>query len=230
MTWKEMLFRGKDRVWVQTLDGTPLESEGKVSMKYSQQEDAKVYRAVTSNLAPLKSSEAKKSPTGVAPDFDRLIWKSPAGEIVYAHERPEGLEAEKPLDSNTFEFHTDGACSKNPGPCGWGWVLRHGDQYLEAHQYLGTGTNNIAEFAGILAALNHVKDVDAKVRIYTDSGLAIGIFTQNWKAKENKELVEAVKLRLREFKTKPELIKIKGHAGHLLNERADFQATSSIRS
>lgn len=230
MDWKEMLFRGKDRVWVQTFDGMLVENEGKVSMKYSPQEDAKIYHAAPSNLAPVRSAEPRNNTSTKGADFDRLIWKTPLGHIAIANERPEGLENEAVLDPEVFEFHTDGACSKNPGPCGWGWVLRHGTDYVEAHQYLGTGTNNIAEFAGILAALDYVDDENAKIRIYTDSGLAIGVFTQNWKAKENKELVEAIKKRLREFKTKPELIKIKGHAGHLLNERADFQATSSLRS
>lgn len=247
MDWTEMIFKGSDRVWVQTQDGEPVVDDGKVTMRYSNSEVAKSYRAAASNIAPqgsvpAKSSAAKKTTqtphvkqetratTGLLSEDHRLVWKSPEGEIIYTTERPIGLEKQTPAPADVYEFHTDGACSKNPGPCGWGWVLRHNDSYMEARQFLGTGTNNIAEFAGIKAALDHVTDLNARVRIYTDSGLAIGIFTQNWKAKENIELVNAVRERLREFKTKPELIKIKGHAGHLLNERADTQATSSLRS
>lgn len=244
MDWTEMIFKGSDRVWVQTQDGEPVVDDGKVTMRYSNSDSAKSYRASAANIA-LPGSPSTKQPTnqparqptkqtagssGLLAEDHRLVWKSPKGEIVFSTERPVGLEKQEPAPEDVFEFHTDGACSNNPGPCGWGWVLRHNDTYLEARQFLGTGTNNIAEFAGIKAALDHVTDLNARVRIYTDSALAVGMFTQNWKPKENIELVKAIQARLREFKTKPELIKIKGHAGYLLNERADTQATSSIRS
>lgn len=229
MTWEERRFKGKDRVWIQTENGTPVEENGKVFMKYSNSEDAKIYRAALANVQT-SSAQSKPKPSNSAKrGVDRLVWKTPKGEVIFDTEKPEGLENQTPIPAELWEFHTDGACAKNPGPCGWGWVLRHQDEYLEARQFIGHGTNNIAEFLAIKAALDHVKDDAAKVRIYTDSQLAIGIFTQNWKAKENVELVDAVKQAYKRFKKKPELIKIKGHAGHLLNERADFQATQSIK-
>ena len=151
------------------------------------------------------------------------------GEVVRSTELPDELSSLDGPESDIAEFHTDGACSGNPGRCGWGFVMRRGGEYLEAHQFLGIGTNNIAELMGIKAAMDEVPHADAVLRIYTDSNYAIGVLTKDWKAKANTDLVKTIRAQLRRYSTMPQLIKVKGHAGDPLNERADLMATSSIR-
>ena len=79
----------------------------------------------------------------------------------------------------------------------------------------------------IKIALENVADPTRPVRIYTDSTYCIGILTQSWKAKANQELIADIKKLLPPFKDL-KFIKVKGHAGHPLNERADTMATSSL--
>lgn len=236
MPWTEMLFRGRDRVWVLTDDaGSPTLDQGRVTMKYKPEDAAKTYSAAASNVSAVGQGAVASTPKATsnparATTFDELIWKKPAQAIVLAHDEPSEIQNIERPAAGVWEFHTDGACSGNPGRCGWGWVLRTNEVYLEANQYLGIGTNNIAELMAIKAALDHVDDPDATIRIHTDSNYSLGVITKDWKAKANVELVDTIRKRMRAFKRRPEIIKVKGHAGDPLNERADHLATSSIRS
>jgi ribonuclease HI len=67
------------------------------------------------------------------------------------------------------------------------------------------------------------------VRVYTDSSYARGVLSLGWKAQKNKELVEAIRDLLSAFKDVT-LIKVRGHAGHEQNERADQLARAAILS
>lgn len=237
MPWTEMIFRGRDRVWILTDDaGEPIVETGRVTMKYKADEAAKSYSAALENLSTSKSEPSKapaKAPakadaTVSRPSFDELVWKEPAGSIDSSTELPQELVDEVRPDIGVYEFFTDGACSGNPGRCGWGFLMRTSNAYFEAFQYLGIGTNNIAELMAIKAALDHVPDPEAVIRIHTDSSYSLGVITKDWKAKANTELVDALRKQMRLYKTRPQIIKVKGHSGHPLNERADFLATSSI--
>lgn len=252
MPWTEMLFRGRDRVWVLTDDvGQAVVNDGRVTMKYKPDEAAKAYSAAAANIGTTAGPGAPSAPSGQngktqagstkpansgtsgpthKTSFDELIWKTPAGEIVSSTEEPSELADEDRPAAGIFEFYTDGACSGNPGRCGWGWVMRTCDGYVEARQFLGIGTNNIAELMAIKAALDHVDAAEAIIRIHTDSNYSLGVITKDWKAKANTELVDTIRRQMRGYKRRPEIIKVKGHAGDPLNERADFLATSSIRS
>ena len=103
-----------------------------------------------------------------------------------------------------FDVWTDGACSGNPGPMGIGVVVLHDGQRKELGEYLGVGTNNIAELTAIERGLEMVAEMAKaeasgsakeisprmrRVRVYSDSGYAIGLLEQGWKAKANQELV-----------------------------------------
>jgi len=242
MPWTEMIFRGRDRVWILTDDaGEPVVETGRVTMKYKPDEAAKSYSAALENLSTSKGQPSKTgaktapaktaSPSAAAqatPTFDELVWQNPAGEIESSTKRPDELVNEDRPDIGVYEFYTDGACSGNPGRCGWGFLMRTTKEYFEAFQFLGIGTNNIAELMAIKAALDHVPDPDAVIRIHTDSSYSLGVITKDWKAKANTDLVATLRKQMRQYKTRPQIIKVKGHSGHPLNERADFLATSSI--
>jgi ribonuclease HI len=79
-------------------------------------------------------------------------------------------------------------------------------------EYLGHGTNNIAEFDGDCACARCHSDKTSRVELYTDSQYAIGVLTKNWKAKANRELILDIKQRLAEF-TGITLHYVRGHNG-----------------
>ncbi len=234
MAWAEKVFKGKDTVWVLVDDaGDPIVDQGRVSMRYSNDEAAKVYNAAAVNISDERgqSKPKKRNTKGQQSllSFDDQIWTNPVGPMNGSDEKPDELMDIEDPDDDEWVFHTDGACSGNPGPCGWGWLLRQGSDYYEANQYIGVGTNNIAELMAILTALEHALDLGAKTAtIHTDSNLSIGLLTQGWKAKKNKELVAATREVIDQFEIKPTFIKVKGHSGDPLNDRADFLATSAI--
>src|SRR5688572_3855141 len=92
-------------------------------------------------------------------------------------------------DASAIVVHTDGACSGNPGPAGIGAVLVYGEHRKEISEYIGEGTNNIAELTAILRALAAIKDRKRPTIVKTDSSYAIGMLTKNWKVKANHALI-----------------------------------------
>lgn len=152
---------------------------------------------------------------------------SDSGEDDGADEPPREIAELDPPEDDVVEIHTDGACSGNPGPCGFGAVVRTADDYRELYEFLGEGTNNVAELEGIRAALESVDDRSRPVRLYTDSRYAIGVLTQGWNAKANRELIEETRDLLATFDD-VELRKVEGHAGHEVNEHADDLARRAV--
>jgi ribonuclease HI len=128
-----------------------------------------------------------------------------------------------------MELWTDGACSGNPGPMGIGVVAIDGGKRKEVGEYLGIGTNNIAELTAIERALD-VAGKDAasrRIRIYTDSAYSIGVLSKGWKAKANQALIARLRDRLAMLPT-VEFVKVSGHAGVPENERCDELARNAI--
>ena len=102
----------------------------------------------------------------------------------------------------------------------------------EGFEYLGEGTNNVAELTGILRAAEIVPDGAAAV-VHTDSQYAIGVLTKGWKAKANKELIAGVKVALARRHASGQswrIVYVPGHAGVPLNERADELAREAVRT
>jgi ribonuclease HI len=130
---------------------------------------------------------------------------------------------------NTVFIHTDGASSGNPGPSGIGVVLCYGDHKKEISRYIGIATNNIAELEAIRTGLSSLKHRALPVRVFTDSSYALGVLSKGWKASKNQELVAQTKTLMAEFNDL-KLIKIKGHAGHEGNEKADQLAVAAIKT
>jgi ribonuclease HI len=133
---------------------------------------------------------------------------------------------------------TDGACSGNPGPGGWGAILRMGDKEKELSGGDPATTNNRMELMGAIAALEALKR-PCKVRLHTDSVYVKDGATKwihgwkknGWKTSDKKP-VKNVELwqRLDEARNGHEVqwIWVKGHSGHPENERVDALARAEI--
>lgn len=130
----------------------------------------------------------------------------------------------------TIIAYADGACSGNPGPAGLGVVLQRDGQEYELSEFLGVGTNNIAELTAVLRVVQHVNKTWGvePIEIYTDSQYTIGILTKAWKPKANIELIATIKKTLEPFKGKIKFIYVRSHAGIELNERADALARAAV--
>ena len=137
------------------------------------------------------------------------------------------------------EIFTDGACSGNPGPGGWGAILRHKKTQKELSGYAPETTNNRMELTAVVEALRGLKE-PCLVTLYTDSRyLKDGItsWIQKWKkngwktaSKEpvkNKDLWEVLDEVVRKHQI--EWKWVKGHDGHPENERCDELARNAIR-
>ena len=122
--------------------------------------------------------------------------------------------------------YADGACSGNPGPAGLGVVLLYWKKREEISEYLGTGTNNVAELMAIVRALERAPR-DRTVIIHSDSAYALGLLGKGWKAKANQDLVERMRKLAKEFRDL-RLVKVAGHAGIVENERADELARDAV--
>ena len=139
-----------------------------------------------------------------------------------------------PLEKTIYIF-TDGACSKNPGPGGYGAILYCPDGKVRE---LGGSdrqtTNNRMEIIAILESLKILSKESKKIRVYTDSmyfinGITKWIFgwkRNGWRTREgnevlNKDLWQSLDLRLSKMKPKIQWFYVPGHSNFMPNERAD---------
>jgi ribonuclease HI len=138
------------------------------------------------------------------------------------------------------EVFTDGACSGNPGPGGWGAILRYGDTEKELSGGEPETTNNRMEMMAAISALEALKR-PVTVDIHTDSTYVrdgITKWIHGWKKRDwrttDKKPVKNVDLwqRLEAAAAKHEVAWhwVKGHAGHPENERADELAREAVPS
>jgi ribonuclease HI len=192
-------------------------SDGRVEVRYKAG-DARAYRAAKRNLEAIEG-EALLPDDACAPATSGASGKEDAARRA----------RERKHESDAVIVYADGACSGNPGPSGIGVVLQDANGRRELSQYLGQGTNNIAELTAILQAVASIEDLERPVRIHTDSQYAIGVLSKGWKAKANQELVQQLKQALSRLKD-VELIYVPGHSGVLLNERADALAVQAVKS
>jgi ribonuclease HI len=137
-----------------------------------------------------------------------------------------------------IDIYTDGACSGNPGPGGWGAILRYGTVEKELSGGANPTTNNRMELMAAIMGLEALKR-PCRVRIHTDSQyLRDGItrFIHAWKRNgwktADKKPVKNIDLWQRlEAAMKPHQVEwfwVKGHAGHPENERADALARAGV--
>ena len=76
-------------------------------------------------------------------------------------------------------IYTDGACSGNPGPGGWGAILMYNGAQKEISGSNKETTNNIMEITAVLEAIKLLKE-ECKVKIYSDSAYVVNAFNQGW--------------------------------------------------
>ena len=136
-------------------------------------------------------------------------------------------------------IYTDGACSGNPGPGGWGCVLFYGAFKKELSGAEAFTTNQRMELQAAVEALAALKE-SCRVELYSDSAYLINAFKQNWLVNwqnngwqnSKKQPVENQDLwhQLLEAAAKHDIewIKVKGHSGNEYNERCDELAREAI--
>jgi len=138
-------------------------------------------------------------------------------------------------------IYTDGACSGNPGPGGWGAVLLYKDQVKEIFGGERNTTNQRMELKAAIEALKALKVRGWKVSLYSDSAYLVNAFQQNWLSnwqkngwknskKEpvaNQDLWQELLLLME--KNQIQILKVKGHTGDRWNERCDELARQGIK-
>jgi len=138
------------------------------------------------------------------------------------------------------KIYTDGACSGNPGPGGWGAILIYKEIQKEMSGYDPETTNNRMELMAAIKALDALKE-PCKVALYTDSAYLCNGFAKGWiynwnrngwrtsqkKPVENRELWEQLLAHSRKHEISWN--KVKGHADNPLNNRCDALATGEIK-
>ena len=217
-----MMLRGS-RVLARCDERGELRAEkGTVEIRYNPRA-GKAYRAGVRNLEPIAGAE-------ILPD-DHCGDAEAAAPSAKKKKGAQSGGATPPTKAEGDEIvvYADGACSGNPGPAGLGVVMLQREGRRELSEFLGQGTNNIAELTAIKRAADAVEDPARPVRLYTDSNYAIGVLTKGWKAKANVELVAAVKKALARLED-VSLHHVRGHAGIPLNERADALAVEAVES
>jgi ribonuclease HI len=137
------------------------------------------------------------------------------------------------------EIYTDGACSGNPGPGGWGAILIYGENKKELSGGSSATTNQRMELQAAIEALQALKCA-CQVKLYSDSAYLINAFRQNWlknwlnngwlnsqrKPVENQDLWRQL-VDLSQFH-QIEWIKVAGHKDNLFNNRCDELARAAV--
>lgn len=148
-------------------------------------------------------------------------------------------------DKVKVDIYTDGACSGNPGPGGYGTILVHTDSDGIKHEKeLSEGfkcvTNNQMELMAVIVGLEALKKT-CSVTLYSDSKYVVDAFNNHWIEgwikkgwkTAGKSPVKNVDLWKRLLKAKEnhdvEFIWVKGHAGHEYNERCDTLAVNAYK-
>ena len=137
-------------------------------------------------------------------------------------------------------IYTDGACSGNPGPGGWGAILMYKGTKKEISGAKNNTTNNVMELTAALEGLKMLK-FPCQVELYSDSAYLVNGFLQgwiynwqknNWK-NSNKEPVKNKEIWQEIYKMtqihEVKFIKVKGHADNEFNNRCDELARNAIK-
>jgi ribonuclease HI len=130
-----------------------------------------------------------------------------------------------------IQIFTDGSSSGNPGPGGYGVILRSGAHYKEISEGFKLTTNNRMELMAVCVGLESIKKLNQEITVFSDSKYVIDSVDKKWvfgwvkkgfAGKKNKDLwlrfLQSYKLHQVKF------IWVKGHAGHPENERCDVLA------
>jgi ribonuclease HI len=140
----------------------------------------------------------------------------------------------------SVKIYTDGACSKNPGPGGYGVILKYGSKVKELSAGFKKTTNNRMELMAIIAGLSALKE-KCQVTVYSDSKYVVDSVVKNWARRWEKnnwyrnknekalnpdlwqELLNLIDQHVVKFEW------VKGHTGHKENERCDKIAVKAAK-
>lgn len=136
-----------------------------------------------------------------------------------------------------IHIYTDGAAQGNPGPGGYGTILKYGKHVKELSEGFRLTTNNRMELLAVIAGLEAIKKNNIPVTVTSDSKYVVEAVEQGWiwnweknkfKKKANPDLWKRFIPLYHQFK--PKFKWIKGHAGHPENERCDELAVMAAQS
>ena len=139
-----------------------------------------------------------------------------------------------------IDIYTDGACSGNPGPGGWGVVLIYQENKKELSGYQPETTNNRMELFAAIQGLSALKE-SCVVNLYSDSSYLVNAFEKHWIEKwqrngwktstkspvENQDLWKLLLIHVRKHQVR--FIKVKGHSDNQYNNRCDELAVAESR-
>ncbi|MBR0350790.1 MAG: ribonuclease HI [Clostridia bacterium] len=137
-------------------------------------------------------------------------------------------------------IYTDGACSGNPGPGGWGTILFYKDNKKEIWGNKKDTTNNVMELTAVIEGLKMLK-YPCEVDLYSDSAYVVNGFEKGWIygwlknnwVNSSKEQVKNKELWLELYNLtkihKVKFIKVKGHSDNEFNNRCDELARNAIK-
>ena len=140
-----------------------------------------------------------------------------------------------------IDIYTDGACSGNPGPGGWGVVLIYQENKKELSGYQPETTNNRMELFAAIQGLSALKE-SCVVNLYSDSSYLVNAFEKHWIEKwqrngwktstkspvENQDLWKLLLMHVRKHQVR--FIKVKGHSDNQYNNRCDEMAVAAIKN
>ncbi len=131
-------------------------------------------------------------------------------------------------------LYTDGAASGNPGPGGWGAVLKCGNLRKEMSGGFALTTNNRMELLAVIKGLEAIRWQNARVEVWSDSSYVVKAITEGWLEKwertgfAKKKNVDLWKRFLPLYRShNVQFHWLKGHAGHPENERCDSMAVEA---
>jgi len=133
-----------------------------------------------------------------------------------------------------IEIYTDGAARGNPGPGGWGTLLRSGTHYKELSGGFLCTTNNRMELLAVICGLEAIKKKNAIITVWSDSSYVCDAVNKGWlfqwekkdfAKKKNPDLWKRFLVVFRKHNVK--FVWIKGHNGHIENERCDRLAVEA---
>mgnify|MGYP002560086346 FL=1 len=139
-----------------------------------------------------------------------------------------------------IEIYTDGACSGNPGPGGWGVVLLYQGNKKELAGYQPETTNNRMELFAAIQGLAALRE-PCEVTLYSDSSYLINAFEKHWldnwqrngwktsskSPVENQDLWKLLLLHVKNHRVR--FVKVKGHSDNAYNNRCDELAVAESR-
>lgn len=126
------------------------------------------------------------------------------------------------------EIFTDGACIGNPGPGGWGAILRANNKTKELSGGEQNTTNNRMEITAVIKGLQALKKPVDEIEIYSDSQYVVNTLKGRNKIRANYDLWELLLSETNKH-TNITYTWVKGHNGHVENERCDYLANNEAK-